>query len=175
MKILVAYYSRTGHTRWLAERLAERLGATLCPITEPRKGSGLLWYCKAALDALLGREAAIDAAPVDPAQFDLILVGTPVWCWHLSPPVRSFARRYRASGRRFAFFCTMGGSGAQRAFADLERCLGRSPQAALALTERQLDTPAAESGIQAFISQLRARGLPIVPLETSGVVQGRAA
>ena len=165
MKILVAYYSRTGHTRRLAELLAGRIGATLCPITERRSRSGPFAYPRSVLEAVLGLEVAIDPVSVDLLQFDTVLFGTPVWCWHLSPAVRSFANRNWAATRRCAFFCTMGASGAEGTFADLERCLGRGPAATLALTERELASPLAESRIQAFITQLGARGVRVVRSE----------
>ena len=41
-------------------------------------------------------------------------LGTPVWFWSLSSPVRSWLEANPLRGKRFAFFCTMGGSGARR-------------------------------------------------------------
>lgn len=169
MKTLIAYYSRTGHTRRVADLLAARLGGTASPITEPRSRLGLLGYARSAVEASFGLDAAIVASPVDPARFDLVLIGSPVWAWHLSSPVRAFARSQSASIRRCAFFCTMGGAGAEKAFAELERCLGQAPLATLALTDREIDGERHESKIESFVAALRSRapGLPAAPSDRS--------
>jgi menaquinone-dependent protoporphyrinogen IX oxidase len=161
MKTLVAYYSRTGYTRRVADLLAARLGGTPYPITESRSRLGLLGYSRSAVEASLGLDASIVAPSVDPARFDLVLIGTPVWAWHLSSPVRAFAKGQAGSIRRCAFFCTMGGAGAERAFADLERCLGQAPLATLALTDREIDRERYGSRIESFVAALRSRGLEL--------------
>jgi hypothetical protein len=81
-----------------------------------------------------------------------------VWGWHLSSPVRTFARQNAKAIRRTAFFCTMGGSGADTAFAELERLIGRRPQAVLALTEDEvgkLGPEPANPELLAFVKRLR--------------------
>src|SRR5262245_20444151 len=45
-KVLVTYYSRSGHTRRLAERIAQVLGADLEPIVDQRPRAGLLGYLR---------------------------------------------------------------------------------------------------------------------------------
>jgi flavodoxin len=145
MKTLVVYYSRTGHTQQVAEQLAAALGATLCPITEPGSRLGPLGYARSLIEGAFGRDAPIRAAQHDPAGYDLVLLGTPIWGWHLSSPVRAFARRHAKQIRRAAFFCTMGGSGAEQAFAELEQLIGHPPVATLAITEAELGTAAARA------------------------------
>lgn len=157
MKILVVYFSRTGHTRRLAIRLARELGAATAAITEPRSRRGLLGYQRSLYEATFRCEPEIDPLPRQPRDYDLVLIGTPVWGWQLASPVRSFAHRFARTIRRTAFFCTMGGSGDRRAFAELERVLGRRPEAVLALTEAELHSmlaPATKAKVAAFTRRL---------------------
>ncbi len=155
MKVLIVYYSRTGYTRRVAEQLGALLQATLCPITEARSRLGFFGYQRCLIQAAFSLEAPIEAIAVDPAQFDLVVLGTPIWGWHLSSPVRTFARRHAVAIRRCAFFCSMGGSGVEGVFAELERCVGRAPQATLALTDREIDSAAATSKIESFAAELQ--------------------
>jgi len=157
MKILIVYFSRTGHTRRLADRLARELGATTAHITEARSRRGLLGYQRSLYEAVVGSEPQIMPLSRQPSDYDLVLIGTPIWGWHLSSPVRSFARQHAKAIRRTAFFCTMGGSGDRRAFAELARLLGRKPEAVLAITEAELKAMASaetKAKIQSFVRRL---------------------
>jgi menaquinone-dependent protoporphyrinogen IX oxidase len=153
-KVLVVYFSRTGYTKRIAEQLATALNATLCPITEPKSRLGLLGYSRCLWEASMGRDAPIDPLACDPGQADLVLIGTPIWGWHLSSPARAFARRYRAQIRRCAFFCTMGGSGSDAAFAELRQLTGQGPLATLSLADAQIDDGRATPQIAAFVTTL---------------------
>lgn len=158
MKTLVVYFSRTGHTRRLADRLARELGATTAAITERRSRRGFFGYQRSLCEAVFGGEPKIERLHKLPRDYDLVLIGTPIWGWHLSSPVRSFARQHGKAIRRTAFFCTMGGSGDRIAFAELERLVGRRPEAVLALTESELQAmtePETKARIEQFVQRLR--------------------
>jgi hypothetical protein len=138
------------------------LGATICPIEEKRSRLGFLGYSRCLLEATFDLDPEIKPIAVDPAQFDLVVIGTPVWGWQLASPPRSFARRYHAPIRRTAFFCTMGGSGAETAFGQLQQVLGLAPVATLALTDREIDSKAGDARLRSFAAALQA-SLPTHP------------
>lgn len=159
MKILVVYYSLTGHTRRVAERLARLLDASALAITEPVSRKGMTGYLRSLFEAVAGRDAAIEPPPRDPAAYDLVIIGTPVWGWHLSSPVRALARQWGGRMPQVAFFATMGGSGSDRAFEELRRLVGRKPLAEVALTEREcqtLATTAVNARLESFARRLRS-------------------
>ena len=157
LRVLVVYFSRSGHTKALAERLAGRLRATLMPITERQPRAGVSGYVRSLLEALSGAEVAILPPREDLRHFDLVLIGGPVWASRPASPVATFVRRYRRRLRRVAFFCTSGGSGEERALATLERLLGHPAEATLAVTADELDgrDPSAEARLHEFIGGLR--------------------
>ena len=181
MKTLVVYYSRTGTTERVARRLARELRASLLPITEKRSRLGFFGYQRSALEAVLGRSPRIHATRLDPADFDRVVIGTPIWAWHLSSPVRAFARRHARDIRRAAYFCTMGGSGAEAAFQELEQILGAKPEAVMALTEAEVEPQgeliAARSKISRFVKALQRleAGDETVPSAAVAVPHRRAA
>ena len=140
----------------MAERITAALGAQACAITERRARLGPLGYLRSVWEASRGHDAAIEALAADPRTADLVVIGTPIWAWHLSSPVRAFARRHRAEFRRIAFFCTMGASGSEAAFAELRELTGREPVATLALADREIDTPAGRTRLDAFVAALKA-------------------
>jgi flavodoxin len=137
-KALIVFHSRTGHTRQVAQALGKRLDADLEEIRIVQPMMGALGYAMCAIEAIAGLAPALRPAHRDAAEYELVLIGTPVWFWSLSSPVRSWLESNPLK-RRVAFFCTMGGSGAARVFATMAELAGREPVATLALLEKELD------------------------------------
>ncbi|MFZ0924850.1 MAG: NAD(P)H-dependent oxidoreductase [Halobacteriota archaeon] len=87
MKTLVAYYSRTGNTKKVAEALAENLNADVESITSDTKDKGM---GRLAMQAFLRVHAKIAQTMNDAASYDLVVVGSPVWAGKMSSPIRTY-------------------------------------------------------------------------------------
>jgi len=133
MKTLVAYYSRTGTTKKVAEALVEKLGAEIEEIKDTVDRSGAKGYLLAGRDAMQKRLTVIAPVKFNPADFELVIVGTPIWAWNLAAPVRTYLTEQKDNFPRVAFFCTMGGSGDDKAAAEAEKIIGKKISALLAL------------------------------------------
>jgi flavodoxin len=156
MQALVVFYSRTGHTRGLAQRIAAAAGAEIEEIADRVDRRGILGYLRSGRDAWLGRRAEIVPPAKDPGNFDVVLIGTPVWNMSLSSPVRSYLEGQAARLARVAFFCTLGGSGAARVFRQMQQACGKAPLATLARTERQLSQADLPQAVEQFAARIRA-------------------
>jgi flavodoxin len=154
-RTLIVFHSRSGNTRRIAQALARRLDADLDEIRIVQPLEGALGYTMCAIEAIACLAPALRPAGKDPAAYDLVVIGTPVWFWSLSSPVRSWLERHPLGKQRVAFFCTMGSSGASRAFATMQQLAGRKPVASLALTDREIDA-GADDKIDALVSSLAA-------------------
>ena len=154
-RILVVYFSRDGHTRRVANEIAEACGADIDEITETSSRRGALGYLRSALEALLGLAPDIELALREPHPDDLVVIGTPIWFWNLSSPVRSYVLAQRAKMGRVAFFCTFGGSGSEKVLNDLQRLCRHAPVATLALTERQCASATHGKALDEFVHQLK--------------------
>jgi flavodoxin len=156
MKVLVVFYSRTGHTRALAQRIAAALGADIEEIADRVDRRGVLGYLRSGRDAWLGRRSEIVPPANDPGKFDLVLIGTPVWNMSLSSPARSYLHDQAARLPQVAYFCTLGGSGAARVFRQMQQACGKAPRATLARTERQLAQADLTQAVEEFAARIRA-------------------
>jgi flavodoxin len=154
MKTLVVYFSRTGHTQQVAEEIARRCNADLDRIIEERGRGGFWGYWRSGWDALRHTAPGIQPAQKKPADYALVIIGTPVWNFGLAPPVRTYARQHAAEFKEVAFFCTEGGSGDQNAFDELGRICGKQPLATFAVTEKNLSEPAHSGALQKFLAQI---------------------
>ncbi len=77
---------------------------------------GLFGSLRSAEEAWRERPAAIEPPRRDPSSYDLIIIGTPVWAWSTSSPVRAYLTAMKARLPDVAFFCTLGASGRARVF-----------------------------------------------------------
>ena len=123
-KILVVYYSRTGNTKKVAEDIARGLNADIERIIDKKDRSGAGGYLKAGRDAT--KERLTDIAPIinNPAKYDLIVIGTPVWGWNMTPAVRAYITGNKASFKEAAFFTTAGGTKPDRIVGKMETLAG---------------------------------------------------
>ena len=156
-RILVVCYSRTGHTRQVAEAIAQRCDADLECIKDRDDRMGLLGYLRSAAQALLHHKPWIQPTRRAPADYSLVIIGTPVWAGNIASPVRSYAQRHGGRCRRVAFFCTCGGAGAEKVLAELQQLCGQRPLATLALRQQQVEEGRIDTAVDAFVKRFNGQ------------------
>jgi multimeric flavodoxin WrbA len=138
-KVLIAYFSRTGHTETVARHLADACHADVEAIEPVRNRRGLFGYLLSGFEATFERDARIRPPLRIPSDYDLVLVGTPTWNGRLSSPIRAYLTRFASSlPAALGFFATCGERGAQRALGQMQQIVGKPALAALALSERDM-------------------------------------
>ncbi len=172
MNTLVVFYSRTGTTRTVAQRIARELDADLEELSEPKDRHGLRGYLRSGFDARLDRWVTLEALDRDPTSYDLVVVGTPVWVSSLSAPVRTFLGNHAGRLRNVAFFVTQGGRGDRRVLGQMASVVGAKPRATLTLTQREVEQGTIASAITSFVAALRpdANGVA-VSMHASGSLE----
>lgn len=107
-RVLIAYYSQTGETRRAAGILAEKLGAELYEIIPDRSYDPDMW--KAWDEAQAERKdndyPALRGELPDLTNYDMVIIGGPVWGFTLANPVTTFLRETDFSGRTVSAFWT---------------------------------------------------------------------
>ncbi len=131
MKTLIVYYSRTGTTKKISESLANKIGADLEEIRDTVNRSGIIGYMRSGRDAMKRYLTKLEKTEKDPAEYDLVVIGTPIWGWNLSSPTRTYISENKEKFKKVAFFCTMGGSGFEKAFSEMEEIIGKKPLSVL--------------------------------------------
>ena len=109
MKSLVVYYTRTGNARFAAETIAAEIGADVEEIMDMKKRSGVIGWLNAGSDARRSKETEIAPSKKSPADYDLIIVGTPVWASRPTPAVTTYLKKNDLSSKKVALFFTQGG------------------------------------------------------------------
>lgn len=154
MKSLVVYYSRTGHTDKVARELADALESDVEEIIDTKKRSGILGWIRSVIDAR-NKSLTVLKDPInDPAEYDLLIIGTPIWASHVSTPVRTYINQNQAKLNDLAFFCTAGGENFTGTFNDMRELSGKSPVATLGVRGKEIKDGSYKSKIQEFIKAL---------------------
>ncbi len=124
MKTLVVYYSLEGNTRHMAETIAAALGADLQELRPVRDipAHGLRKFFWGGKQMLTGEEPELQPLERRPADYDRVVLGTPVWAGSFAPALRSFFKACAFAGKQAAVFCCHGG-GKGRVFTRLREQL----------------------------------------------------
>ncbi len=116
-KALVAYFSASGTTRRVAERLAQAIGAGLFEIEpeQPYTAADVDWRNASSRSSVEMNDRscrpAIASHVEDMGVYDVVFAGFPIW-WYREPSiVDTFMEAYDFAGKLVVPFATSGGSG----------------------------------------------------------------
>ncbi|OLS12871.1 MAG: flavodoxin [Promethearchaeota archaeon CR_4] len=112
VKILVCYYSFEGNTHFIAEHIARAVNGELLrlvPVKDlhSKGGAKYFWGGK---QVTFRQKPALTPYDKNPADYDVLFVGTPVWFYTFTPALRSFFSQVKLQGKWIALFCAHGGS-----------------------------------------------------------------
>lgn len=166
MKVLVVFYSRTGTTRKLATAIGAGCRADIEEIRDVRSRKGILrgWW-RSILEVRRGSETPILPTEKHVEDYDLVVVGTPVWASSISSPLRTWLNRHRRELKRVAVLVTQGGRGGDKAIAQLTTLFGLTPAAELIVNARDVASGAYRQRLDEFVARL----LTSQPAEASRV------
>ena len=143
MKILVVYFSRSGHTGRIAKEIARRCEADLDAIRVVERAEGWWDRLVARLRSQRHAEPMIHRPDRNPARYDLVIIGSPLVRSAIAAPVRAYVHQYDGRFKRVAFFCAEGGSSAGHGFAELSKLCGQRPVATFAIDDARSKLPPA--------------------------------
>jgi flavodoxin len=122
LKTLVAYYSRTGTNRSVAEKLSEELEGDLDEIIDHKKRGGAIGWLGAGTAAYRQKMTEIDTK-LDPAQYDSVILCSPIWAGKITPPLRSYLATRDLKGKKLTFVFVSGGGDSSGAIEELKKIL----------------------------------------------------
>jgi flavodoxin len=130
-RYLVAYYSWTGNTEKVANLIAETLAADIERIRDVEPRGGPFAFPSAVVASLLKSSPPISQPTKNVADYDVVILGCPVWASNMATPMRTYIMRENPGIKQVALFCTLGGRGGKAALARMAALCGRAPLADL--------------------------------------------
>jgi flavodoxin len=154
MKVLVIFYSRTGHTRKVAQAISDALACDIEEIIDTKWRSGPIGFIRSGREAMKKSLTTLKDIQSDLSQYDMVIIGTPVWGGNISTPVRTFIHENKDQLKKVAFFSTQGGEDAGNIFVEMEEMCGNPPVSVLSIQSKKVDKPAYTGLVQGFVNGL---------------------
>jgi len=114
MKTAVVFYSYNGNSAFVAQQIKTRLNADLVQLylTDEKKRGKLASIFWGGGMSVSGKKPPLKPYNFDPAAYDLIILGAPVWAGSPAPPLKTFLSQTPITGKKLALFvCHGGGKG----------------------------------------------------------------
>lgn len=126
-KAIVVFFSATGTTKSVAEKIAELADADLLEIVPVRTytSADLNWRDRKSRSSVEMKNPESRPAIKDPAknaaEYDIIYLGYPIW-WNLAPTiVNTYIEEAGLNGKKVVPFATSGGSNIENSVANLKK------------------------------------------------------
>lgn len=159
-KILVVYFSWSGHLDSMAHWVADETGGDLYRVTAkepyPENYNDTADRAKQEQDDGVRPEIVVDIAPEQMSDYDTIFFGFPVWWYDLPMPMWTFLESYDFSGKTIIpFFSHEGSSNGANALPTVERLAsGATVKSYDALSIRGGNVDGSESDVRAWVQGL---------------------
>jgi len=154
MKSLVVFYSRSGHTKKVAESISAGLGAEIEEIIDTKKRSGPIGFMVSGKDAVQKKLTKLRESSKDPGDYDIVIIGTPIWVGAMSAPIRTYLTEKKEKLGKVAFFCTAGSDDGKRTFSAMEELCGKEPASVLTVHTKVVKAGNFEKDVERFAGEI---------------------
>lgn len=118
-KTLIAYFSKTGNTRQIAEKARDSIKCDIDEIAYDSQTKKIVWSR-------------------NPADYDSVILMCPIWAFHLPKPMSLYIKEHKNAIARYRLAVTCGGMGLWGCVAGCRGALGKPPERALKIKESDI-------------------------------------
>jgi flavodoxin len=155
-KILVVYYSKTGNTERVAKEVAAALNADLEKVIDRKDRSGIFGFLTGGRDGMKKKMTDIDPPKKNPADYDLVILSTPVWGGDMTPAIRTYVAMNKTNLNAIACIITAGRTRAEKVVPSFAEAAGKRPVAYVGFVSKELKNEAVyKEKLAKFIEELK--------------------
>ena len=159
--VLVVYYSRSGGTRIIAEEIASVLKGDIEEIEDTTGRKGPLGWLRAGKDAGDKSLTKLKQIKKDPAEYDLVIVGSPVWNGTVSTPIRTYLTEQKDNIKATAFWVS-GYKTDNNAITEMTEIIKGEPIATLRLLgKEEIQAGQYKEKLDAFLSKIKKTNIKV--------------
>ena len=111
----------------IAEAIAESIESDILELKPVKelKAEGGAKYFWGGYQATMKKKPKLIPFDANPLEYDLIILGTPVWAWTYTPPIHSFLSKFDLTGKDVALWTCSQGDGT-RAMSKFKKALQKA-------------------------------------------------
>lgn len=160
MKTILIYFSLGGNTDYTAKRITAQTGAELLRLETiknyPKAKAIRMFWC--GRSAVFGEKPRLKPYKFSSADYDLVILGSPVWAGRYTPPMHTFLNANDLSGCTVAYFSCHAGDYPEKFYESMRTTLKNCPIAAEAdfIDPNTRHCDETDAQIDAFCRKIRA-------------------
>ncbi|MBN2127488.1 MAG: NAD(P)H-dependent oxidoreductase [Candidatus Diapherotrites archaeon] len=154
MNSLIVFYSRTGNTKKLAEKIAEKLNCDSEEIIDKKNRNGAIAFVAAGRDAMKKSLTEINELKKNVSDYDLVLIATPCWAGKMTPAIRTFIEKNKCKFKKTALIQCSGSKEKQECIPEMIELIGKH-LAELIVTAEEIKENKFEEKINEFCEELK--------------------
>nr|MDO8061805.1 hypothetical protein [Candidatus Freyrarchaeum guaymaensis] len=137
----------------MAEAIAEDLNADIEEIKDKKNRMGATGFLRSGYEAIFRKLTDIYPTGRNPEEYDMVVVGSPVWVGSLSSPIRTYMALNGHKIKKIAFFSTYGIISG-KIFRQMEE-LSKQPIATLNVKEKEVKSGEYLKKVKEFTKTLK--------------------
>lgn len=122
MKTAIVFYSMNGNVRMAAEKAAAGIGADLIELV-PKKAypdKGMMKFMWGGAAVTFKAKPDLEPYSFNKDDYDMVILGSPVWAGTFAPPLRTFLDSNDLSGKKIAVIATSAGGNSDKCINNLK-------------------------------------------------------
>lgn len=160
MKAIFVFYSHDGNTEHVARKIAQQLNADALKLEAKNpyptgKISKFIWGGKSVV---FNEKPKLAPYNFNPENYDVVILGTPVWAGTYTPPMATFLQENALAGKKVALVACHDGGGTDKCFGKFQQQLGQSSIIARLGLRQPLSNPQSselENAILSFCEEVQ--------------------
>ena len=160
MKKAIVYYSMSGNTEYVANKIKNQISSDiirLYPVNE-YPNSGFKKYFWGGKSAVMKESPKLEKYAFDANKYDEIIIGSPIWAGNVTPPIRTFIKENKAKlkNKKISIFLCYSGLGAKKVLDSLKKELeiNNFNKTIFLLDPKDKNSKEIESAIDNFIKMI---------------------
>jgi len=158
MKTLIVYYSRTNSNKKAAETLQKKLKCDTEELVDLKDRAGGFGMFRSGMEILFKKPAKIKPTEKNPADYDLIVIVTPIWMGTLPPATQTYLQENRDRFKKIAVLSISGSGKGNKSFTSkFESAADKKPIAILLLSATEVEGKDINKLIEPFAKEIQGR------------------
>lgn len=157
MKFLVVYYSLSGNTEAAAKKIAEKLGADLLRL-DTEKAMPKSFAARILVgggQVMMNHIPKLKPMEMDPAGYDEIILGSPIWNSKGVPAINAFLQDEKAVAKVTSLFFLSGGGDTKKGLEAINKKLPNLKHTVSLLDKKHQDSRDNDAKIEEFVKAIQ--------------------